>query len=64
MQTAPPAKLPMAGPGALLPAPVGCVPLRVAVFLATAVFACSIYVNLSFAVTRPADYRFFPPFQP
>jgi hypothetical protein len=32
---------------------------------ATAVFvtACSIYANLSFAVTDPAAYRFFPPFE-
>jgi hypothetical protein len=27
-------------------------------------FACSVYANLSFAITDPADYRFFPPFEP
>ncbi len=27
------------------------------------VLACSVYANLSFAVTRPANYRWFPPFE-
>jgi hypothetical protein len=36
----------------------------VQIVLAVAVFGCAIYANLSFAVTRPADYRFFPPFEP
>jgi WD40 repeat protein len=27
-------------------------------------FACSVYANLSFAVTNSADYRYFPPFVP
>ena len=27
-------------------------------------FTCSAYANLSFAVTNPDDYRFFPPFEP
>jgi len=28
-----------------------------------AVVVCTVYANLSFAVTNPADYRFFPPFR-
>jgi hypothetical protein len=40
----------------------GRVPLSAVVVLVTAVFACSAYANLSFAVTNSADYRFFPPF--
>jgi hypothetical protein len=32
--------------------------------LTAAVIACSVYANLSVAVTDPADYRFFPPFEP
>lgn len=32
--------------------------------IAAVVFACSIYANLSLAVTDPRDYRFFPPFRP
>ena len=39
-------------------------PLPAVVVLVAAVYACSIYANLSFTVTDPADYRFFPPFQP
>lgn len=31
--------------------------------LVLTVLACSVYANLSYAVTNPADYRFFPPFQ-
>ncbi len=44
-------------------APNRGVPARAAVVLAAVVLACSAYANLSFAVTNPADYRFFPPFQ-
>ena len=29
-----------------------------------ALWGCVVYVNLSFAVTPPADYRWFPPFEP
>src|SRR5262245_64453183 len=32
--------------------------------LITAVFACSIYANLSFTVKDRANHRYFPPFQP
>jgi hypothetical protein len=35
-----------------------------ALVLAAGVAGCSVYANLSFAVRDPADYRFFPPFQP
>src|SRR5262245_145936 len=37
--------------------------LAAAIALTAAVVACSVYANLSFTVTRPADYRFFPPFE-
>src|ERR1700687_1473938 len=39
------------------------VPFWAVFVLITSVYACSIYVNLSFAVKNSADYRFFPPFQ-
>jgi hypothetical protein len=39
------------------------VPLPTAAALAAAVCACALYANLSFAVTDPAAYRFFPPFE-
>jgi hypothetical protein len=32
--------------------------------LVVAVYACAIYANLSFTVTNPTNYRFFPPFRP
>jgi hypothetical protein len=32
--------------------------------LAVAIAACAIYANLSFAVSNPANYRYFPPFRP
>jgi len=32
-------------------------------FLIAGVYGCAIYANLSFAVTNPAHFRFFPPFQ-
>src|SRR5690349_12716587 len=38
-------------------------PLAVAAVV-LGVCACSAYANLSFAVTDPADYRWFPPFEP
>jgi hypothetical protein len=55
----------MTDPTRSLPAvPTQPVPLPAVVVLITVVFACSAYANLSLAVTNPADYRFFPPFQP
>ena len=38
--------------------------LRPALAIATVVVACMIYANLSFAVSRSDDLRYFPPFQP
>src|SRR5712691_4161088 len=35
-----------------------------AVTLTVAVLMLSVYANLSFAVSDPADFRYFPPFQP
>src|SRR5262245_6776641 len=35
-----------------------------ALAIATVVVACMIYANLSFAVSRSDDLRYFPPFQP
>jgi hypothetical protein len=40
------------------------VPILSFLFLIIAVFACSIYANLSFAVTNKTDYQYFPPFKP
>jgi hypothetical protein len=40
------------------------VPIGPALAIAVVVVACMIYANLSLAVSRPADYRYFPPFQP
>lgn len=37
--------------------------LAAAIALTAAVVACSVYANLSFTVTDPAAYRFFPPFE-
>jgi hypothetical protein len=45
------------------PARVGRPPFLAALALGVAVGACSVYANLSFLVTKPADYRFFPPFE-
>jgi hypothetical protein len=38
--------------------------LRPALAIAAVVVACMIYANLSFAVSHPNDYRYFPPFRP
>jgi hypothetical protein len=38
--------------------------LVAAFMLIAAVIACSIYANLSYVITDPAKYRFFPPFEP
>src|SRR5262245_50885501 len=38
--------------------------LAAAVALTAAIVACSAYANLSIAVTDPAEYGFFPPFEP
>ena len=46
------------------PVPVRKFPFLPAVVLVAAIFACSIYANLAFAVTHQADYRYFPPFRP
>ena len=35
-----------------------------AALVIAAVAACAGYANLAYLVTKPADYRFFPPFQP
>jgi hypothetical protein len=40
------------------------VPIRPALAIAAVVVSCMIYANLSFAVSRPDHYRFFPPFRP
>ena len=55
----------MAGPSCPSPPGPGRWPsLPAAAVLTAAVCACSVYANLSWAVTDPADYRFFPPFEP
>jgi hypothetical protein len=46
------------------PIPVRRFPILAVLFLSTVVFGCSIYANLSYAVTHRANYRFFPPFKP
>ncbi len=50
-------------PSASAPTPRRGFPLLAAILLTGFVFSLAIYANLSFAVTNPADYRFFPPFQ-
>ena len=54
--------------GATLASPIApdCrrIALPAALAVAVAVIVCSIYANLSFAVADPADYRYFPPFEP
>ena len=40
------------------------VPLWAAASVVAAVVTCSLYANLSYLVTDPADYRLFPPFRP
>jgi hypothetical protein len=39
------------------------VPVWAVAVVVAAVVACAAYANLSFAVTNPASYRFFPPFR-
>jgi hypothetical protein len=48
------------------PAPAHGFPFLAVVFLITAIFGCSIYANLSYAVDSMArrDYSYFPPFEP
>jgi hypothetical protein len=46
------------------PSPGMGVSIPAAIFLTVTIFGCSLYANLSVAITNPADYRFFPPFQP
>jgi hypothetical protein len=43
--------------------PVAGIALLPVILLIVGIFACSIYANLSFAVTKPGAYRFFPPFK-
>jgi hypothetical protein len=38
--------------------------LRPALAVSAVAVACMTYANLSFAVSRPDDYRYFPPFRP
>jgi hypothetical protein len=45
------------------PAGRPAVPLPAVVVLVVAIFGCSIYANLAFAVQDPADLRCFPPFK-
>src|SRR4030081_1788450 len=42
----------------------GPFPMCAGLFVTLTVIACSVYANLSFGFTDPADYRFFPPFTP
>jgi hypothetical protein len=51
-------------PKARLPVPSRPLPIRAALVVTLVVLGCSMYANLSFAVTDPAAYRFFPPFKP
>jgi hypothetical protein len=44
--------------------PVQRIPLLAVLVLIAAVYGCSIYANLAFAVKNKADYRYFPPFKP
>src|SRR4051794_22022503 len=37
-------------------------PLGTAIVLTVLILACAIYANLSFAVTDPVNYKYFPPF--
>jgi len=45
------------------PGPAGAL-LGPAAVVTLLVCACAAYANLSYAVTSPVDYRFFPPFEP
>jgi hypothetical protein len=54
----------MGPPRTVPPLPVRPFPRRAFVLLTVAVVAGSLYANLSFAVTNPADYRYFPLFRP
>jgi hypothetical protein len=50
-----------------VPASAGATRPRIlwpALAITTVVVSCMIYANLSFAVSRSNDYRYFPPFQP
>ncbi len=49
-------------PGLVPPTSDRRFPVLPALFVVVAIFGCSIYANLSFTVTNPANYRFFPPF--
>lgn len=66
-------KCPRCGAGVLVPTAhqVPTVPrvperrlsIAAVIILVSAIFACSIWANLSFLVTNPANYRYFPPFK-
>src|SRR3954471_8478447 len=45
------------------PAPAGRLSFLAILFVIVSVYGCSIYANLSFAITNPADYRYLPPFE-
>jgi hypothetical protein len=51
-------------PRAPLQVPTRGFPLAAAIVLSVLIIACSVYANLSFAVTDKNNYRFFPPFKP
>src|SRR3954471_16612100 len=51
-------------PGLPGPPVTGRRSLAAAILIIATVCVCSAYANLSFAVSDPADYRFFPPFRP
>ncbi len=53
-----------ARPNPVPPTPTRRFPLLPAVAVLVVVFGCSIYANLSFAVTNRATLRYFPPFKP
>lgn len=50
-------------PTAAPPTPSRTTALGVPIVLAVAVCGCAVYANLSFAVTKPSNYRYFPPFE-
>lgn len=42
----------------------GVLAVLAAMGMIATIAACAIYANLSFAVTNPADFKYFPPFKP
>jgi len=45
------------------PTPIRATALIAPIVLVLTVCGCAVYANLSFAVTNPSDYRYFPPFE-